>query len=295
LADWIANDENPLTTRVLVNRIWLWVMGQGIVRTPDNFGTTGQLPTHPELLDWLTSEFIKSDWSVKHLVKQIVMSSTYRQSARLPSIDDPRLRIDPDNRLWWRSDRKPVSAEAIRDSILAISGELDSTAYGSRIRGNISDDYGYEHDELIRSIYMPVLRNAIPELLETFNYTDTSFVTGQRQRGIVAQQALSMLNHPWFAKRALAAADRNLRLDLQSELPKEYDELENRIRYAFLQTLSRHPDQEELKSAKQFVNTIHQLPSTIAEASGADDKTIRQALAQLYHGLFATAEFRQLD
>jgi hypothetical protein len=296
LADWIANDQNPLTTRVLVNRIWLWVMGQGIVRTPDNFGTTGQPPTHPELLDWLTIQFIQDDWSIKRLVKQIVMSSTYRQSARLRSNDAPELQIDPDNRLWWRSDRKPVSAEAIRDSVLAISGELDPKDYGSRIRGNISADYGYEHDDLIRSIYMPVFRNAIPELLETFNYTDTSFVTGQRQRGIVAQQALAVLNHPWFQQRSLAAADRNLQRDISSFIPNAANDVEARIEYAFLQTLSRHPDQDELTSAKQYVSEFYQptaSPST--EATAFDDKAMRHALAQLYQALFATAEFRQLD
>lgn len=296
LADWIADDQNPLTSRVLVNRIWLWVMGQGIVRTPDNFGTTGQPPTHPELLDWLTAEFIQDDWSIKRLVKRIVMSSTYRQSARLPSIDDPRLQIDPDNRLWWRSDRKPVSAEAIRDTILSISGELDSTPYGSRIRGNISEDYGYHHDDLIRSIYMPVFRNAIPDLLETFNYTDTSFVTGQRQRGIVAQQALAMLNHPWFAERALAAAERNLKTDLQGEPPQYASDSESHIGYAFLQTLSRHPDQAELEAAKQFVDAFYQsITSSLPNDAAVDDKAMRQSLAQLYQGLFATAEFRQLD
>ncbi len=296
LADWVADDQNPLTSRVLVNRIWLWVMGEGIVRTPDNFGTTGQSPTHPDLLDWLTAEFIQDDWSIKRLVKQIVMSSTYRQSARLPSIDDPRLQVDPDNRLWWRSDRKPVSAEAIRDAVLAISGELDSKPYGSRIRGNINADYGYQHDDLIRSIYMPVFRNAIPDLLDTFNYTDTSFVTGQRQRGIVAQQALAMLNHPWFAKRALAAAERNLRTELQGELQQYASDWESHIGYAFLQILSRHPDQAELDAAKQFVDAFYQsITSSPPNDSAIDDKAMRQSLAQLYQGLFATAEFRQLD
>lgn len=296
MADWIANDQNPLTTRVLVNRVWLWVMGQGIVGTPDNFGTTGQAPTHPELLDWLTTQFVQDNWSIKRLVKQIVISSTYRQSARLPSIDDPRLRVDPDNRLWWRSDRKPVSAEAIRDAVLVISGELDTTPYGSRIRGNISADYGYQHDELIRSIYMPVFRNAIPDLLETFNYTDTSFVTGQRQRGIVPQQALAVLNHPWFAQRAQIAAARHLQQDLRSELPEARSDPEARIRYAFLQTLARQPDQAELESAKQFFEDFYQtLTSSPHDDARADENAMRQSLAQIYLGLFATAEFRQLD
>lgn len=301
MANWIANDQNPLTTRVLVNRVWLWVMGQGIVATPDNFGTTGQAPTHPELLDWLTDQFVQDNWSIKRLVRQIVLSSTYRQSARLPSVDDPRLQADPDNRLWWRSDRKPVSAEAIRDAVLAISGELDTTPYGSRIRGNVSADYGYQHDELIRSIYMPVFRNAVPDLLETFNYTDTSFVTGQRQRGIVPQQALAVLNHPWFAQRAQVAAARQLQQDVRSELPEAQSDLEARIGYAFLQTLARQPDPAEMASARQFCDDFYRSLSSSPpgdaqlEDGQSNEDAMRQALAQIYHGLFATAEFRQLD
>lgn len=296
LANWIANDDNPLTSRVLVNRVWLWVMGQGLVRTPDNFGTTGQAPTHPELLDWLTTQFIQDDWSIKRLVKRMVMSSTYRQSSQLPIDSDSRLQVDPDNRLWWRSDRKPVSAEAIRDSALAISGEIDKTPYGSRIRGNISADYGYIHDERIRSIYMPVFRNAVPELLDTFNYTDTSFVTGQRQRGIVPQQALATLNHPWFEQRAHAAAARNLLIDWRHDMPHATTQLHTRIRFAFLQTVARFPDHDELENAVQFFTDHYasMTSSPIDESSFRAD-ALHQSLTQIYHGLFATAEFRQLD
>jgi|GEM_PF-2595282 len=246
---------------------------------------------HRELL-----QFIQDDWSIKRLVKQIVMSSTYRQSARLPASDDPRMQADPENRLWWRSDRKPVSAEAIRDAVLAISGELDTKTYGSRIRGNVSADFGYQHDELIRSIYMPVFRNAVPDLLETFNYTDTSFVTGQRQRGIVPQQALAVLNHPWFAQRAQAAAARNLQQDVRSEFPEARSDLEARIRYAFLQTVARQPDQAELDSAKKFFDDFYQsIASSPPDVGQLDEDAMRQSLAQIYHGLFATAEFRQLE
>src|SRR5690606_17769457 len=130
MAHWIAADDNPLTTRVLVNRIWLWVMGQGLVRTPDNFGTTGSPPTHPELLDWLAERFVAEGWSIKRLVKHIVLSSTYQQAATLPERGDRRWQIDPDNRLWWRSDRKLLPAESLRDSVLAISGELNPLRFG---------------------------------------------------------------------------------------------------------------------------------------------------------------------
>lgn len=286
LAHWIANDANPLTTRVLVNRIWLWVMGQGLVRTPDNFGTTGQAPTHPELLDWLTTRFVEDQWSIKRLVKQIVMSATYRQSSRLPAHDDPRWSIDPENRLLWRSDRKPMSAEAIRDTVLAISGELDSTLYGSRIRPGTTNDYEYPHDPRARSIYLPAFRNSTPEILAAFNFTDPNVVTGQRDRGIIAQQALLIFNHPWFAERAAAAARRNLE-EVQGDLTVQ-------VNHAFIQTLARPATAAELDAAIAYCQAT--LQETGGAAMGtASDAALQDALAELYHGLFATAEFRQLD
>lgn len=293
LARWIASDENPLTARVLVNRVWLWVMGEGLVRTPDNFGTTGQPPTHPELLDWLTARFIREGWSIQRLVKQIVMSETYRQSSLTTGVDDPRLTTDPDNRWWWRSDRKPLSAESLRDSVLAISGQLDRTFGGSRIKPGTSADYGYRHEDLVRSIYLPVFRNALPELLETFNYADTGSVTGRRQRTIVAQHALAILNHPWFAERSIAAAERNFR--------ETSGDLGQQIEHAFLQTLGRSPEPLEAEAAVEFYEqTLRELrvdgaplaPGSVASERSTDSV---RALAEVYRGLFATAEFRRPD
>lgn len=284
LADWIADDHNPLTARVLVNRVWLWVMGQGLVRTPDNFGTTGQPPTHPELLDWLSERFVEENWSIKRLVKRIVMSATYRQVSQIPATGDPRLTSDPDNRLWWRADRKPLSAEALRDSVLALSGRLDRAPQDSILRPGTRADYGYQHDELARSIYLPVLRNAIPDLLTAFNYTDTSFVTGQRQRGIVAHQALALLNHPWFAERAIDAARRNLR-DVDADLP-------GRVEAAFLQTLARPPHEAEQQAAINLIDDITLAGQQAAGKPRAGDESLQQALAELYLGLWASSEFR---
>ena len=293
LARWIASDENPLTARVLVNRVWLWVMGEGLVRTPDNFGTTGQPPTHPELLDWLTDRFTREGWSIQRLVKQIVMSETYRQSSLTAGVNDPRLATDPDNRWWWRSDRKPLSAESLRDSVLAISGQLDRAPGGSRIKPGTSADYGYRHEDLARSIYLPVFRNALPELLETFNYADTGSVTGRRQRTIVAQHALAILNHPWFAERAIAAAERNWR--------EVSGDLSQRIEQAFLQTLGRPPEPLEAEAAVEFYEqTLRDLrvdgePLVAVSVTSAGSPDSVRALAEVYRGLFATAEFRRPD
>ncbi len=131
LADWIASRDNTLTARVAANRIWYWLMGKGIVRSVDNFGTTGELPSHPDLLDWLASEFVEHDWSVRHLIRQIVLSRTYQLSSQP---DPDVLRADPENRLLGSADRRRLDAESIRDAILSISGQLDLTAGGSTIR-----------------------------------------------------------------------------------------------------------------------------------------------------------------
>ncbi|MFK7768572.1 MAG: PSD1 and planctomycete cytochrome C domain-containing protein [Mariniblastus sp.] len=135
LAQWIGSEENSLTARVMVNRVWQHLLGNGIVRTPENFGVTGQLPTHPELLDHLAIEFVENDWSVKRLVKSIVMSRTYRMTSKF---DQEKFEADPENKLLWRVDPKRLDAEALRDSILAISGQLDA----QRPRGSVVSKAG---------------------------------------------------------------------------------------------------------------------------------------------------------
>ncbi len=135
LAAWLAGADNPLTARVIVNRAWHWLFGAGLVRTVDNFGTTGELPSHPELLDDLAVQFVEDGWSIKTLVRRIVLSRTYRLSAA----DDPRAReADPENRLLWRANRRRLDAECLRDTILQVSGQLRLAMAGPSFAGDLA-------------------------------------------------------------------------------------------------------------------------------------------------------------
>ena len=269
LADWIVSPQNPLTPRVMANRVWTWLMGQGIVRTVDNLGTSGEPPTHPELLDYLATEFLDKGWSLKALVRQIVLSRAYRLSSVVPN---ELARADPENRLWGRSLRKRLDAEEIRDAMLWIAGNLDPARQGPGFPKNLDADYGFVTDSARRSIYLPAFRNALPEIFEVFDFPDTSVVTGRRNQSIVAPQALYMLNAPFPAKQAALLAG----LDL-----KEQPNLGpiKRIQSAYERVLGRSPTPAETQVATRFFQS-------------SEDST--QALEALYHALFASADFRLL-
>ncbi|MEZ6134421.1 MAG: PSD1 and planctomycete cytochrome C domain-containing protein [Pirellulaceae bacterium] len=216
LAQWIASPQNPLTARVMVNRVWSWLMGEGIVTTVDNFGTSGSLPSHPELLDYLASEFVKHNWSIKTLVKQIVMSSTYQQAS---DVRDDAFLVDPDNRLWWRANRKPMDAEALRDGLLAASGQLrlerptgslvaiaGNGPIGFRRGTGLSETAIVDVQANYRSVYLPVPRNVLPEPLELFDFADNSAVSGARALTISPSQALYWMNSSQVAEQCDAIA-----------------------------------------------------------------------------------------
>jgi mono/diheme cytochrome c family protein len=210
LADWIADPRNPLTARVYANRVWSWLMGEGLVSTENNFGTAGTAPSHPELLDWLARELIRGGWSTKHLVRTIVLSDAYRRSVagQDSELAAEAAAIDPDNRLYWSANARRLSVESLRDAMLAVSGELDREFGGSGIRPDTGSDYGYPHETTRRSLYAPVFRNSLPPLFRVFDFADTSVSVGQRSQSTVATQSLSMLNHRWVIDRAEAAAKR---------------------------------------------------------------------------------------
>lgn len=206
LARWIMADNNPLTARVYANRVWSWLMGQGLVASVDNFGTTGSAPSHPELLDWLARQLVEHAWSTKHLVREIVMSQAYRRAVVEPTT--AALATDPDNRLLWRGHTRRISVEAMRDAMLQISGELDLAVGGSLIPNDLAVDYDFNHREPRRSIYQPVFRNSLPQLYDPFDFANSSLPTGQRARSTTAPQALVLMNHPWVIDRAAHAAVR---------------------------------------------------------------------------------------
>ena len=205
LAQWLTRPDHPLTARVYVNRVWNWLIGEGLVSSVDNFGTTGDSPTHPELLDYLTIRFIENEWSTKWLIRQIVLSDVYGQQANGITTNSE---LDPENRYLWRSHRKRLDAESIRDTLGLISGDLDLQMNGSRIPNKLDSDYGYAHDSICRSIYVPAFRNSSPALLRAFDAADPSMVVGKRNRTTVAQQAFVMLNDPWVQKAVQSAAMR---------------------------------------------------------------------------------------
>ena len=269
LADWIASPDNPLTARVIVNRAWHWLFGAGLVRTTDNFGTTGELPSHPELLDQLAKTFLQDGQSMKALIRRMVLSKTYQQSS---TGDAATVTADPENRLFGHANRRRLEAENIRDAMLAISGKLDQTAGGATYPNTLAADYGYQTDLLRRSVYLPQFRNAIPELLEVFDAADPSTVTGRRNTSTVSQQSLFLLNHPFPVKQAKHAAAK-----LLGEKWKDDDA---RISRAYRQTLGREPTAGERRVAAKFVHS-------------QSDAT--EAWAMLFHTLFASADFRFIE
>jgi len=271
LAAWVGSTENPLTARVFVNRVWHWMFGRGLVRTTDNFGTTGEAPSHPELLDHLTLRFIEEGWSVKWLVREIALTSAYRLSA--PADDSPWFTADPENRLFARAPRRRLDAEVLRDSILHVSGRLDPSMGGPTIRPAASNDYHYAQDSARRSIYLPVLRNSLPEILETFNTADPSRTTGNRDLGTVAPQALFLMNNDFILEQSAIAARR---------VVEEGTGEEAAFARATLRVLGRAPLPAE-----------QALFSSLLTATPEGEKA--EAWSTILQGLFASLDFRYLD
>lgn len=273
LSQWMISADNPLTPRVYANRIWCWLMGRGLVATVNNFGTTGQQPTHPKLLDWLAKELVDSGWSTKHLVSLIVHSDAYKR--QLGSGNAEHLATDPDNAFYWRGHARRLSVEELRDAMLSASGELQSPPAGSTILPGTNADYNYKHAGNLRAIYQPVFRNSLPELFDAFDFADPSASVGQRPRSTVASQALVLSNHPWVIARASATA---AELREQTAGGDEANDTHALVRAVYLQLLSRTPNEAELQVAVDYLG------------SGSLDKR----LANFVHALFASLDFRYL-
>jgi hypothetical protein len=209
LADWIASPENPLTARVMVNRIWQHHFGAGLVRTSSNFGVRGERPSHPELLDWLANEFVDSGWSIKHMHRLIMNSATYRLRSRVSSATADR---DPENRWLAGFAVRRLEAEPIRDSLLAVTSELDRTAGGTLFKAEnkkrvtmLPDDAVYR--SLRRSVYLPSVRVRGFEMFSIFDVSESGQHVAQRPQTMVAQQALFLMNNPFVADRVKVLAE----------------------------------------------------------------------------------------
>jgi hypothetical protein len=264
LADWLASADNPLTARVIVNRAWHWLMGAGLVRTTDNFGTTGEKPSHPELLDAMALQFVEDGWSMKTLVRRIVLSRAYRQESGV----EPR---DPENRLWSRANRRRLEAESIRDTMLVVSGQLTRDRGGPTFGPGVAADYGYKHTDTRRSVYSPVFRNALPELFEAFDFADPSVTTGRRNVSTVAPQALFLMNHPFVLDQAGHAARRLLGMTELSD--------RDRVSYLYRQALGRPPADAESALIEAY----------LAEAGGRE-----QGWSRVVQVVFASLDFRHV-
>jgi hypothetical protein len=268
LADWLTAEENPLTARVLANRIWSWTMGMGLARNPDHLGPSSEPPTHPELIDYLAYDLKEHQWSLKNLVRTLVLSAAYRRTIHSTSTEP----TDPENRYWMRGQKKSLTAESLRDSMLQIAGELDLRMFGTELEPMPAADYGYETKSHRRSAFLPMLRNSLPKLLVAFDMADPSRVTGARNQSIVAPQALLMLNSDEVTRCAQHAARRLLQLPL--------DHVNGRLDYAFQQTLMRLPTDAERSLFTDYLSHAE------SDANAWQD---------IYQTLFGSAEFRSLE
>ena len=288
LADWLTSTENPLTARVMVNRVWMHLFGKGIVASPNNFGTTGQAPTHPELLDHLAMEFMASGWSVKSLIRDIVLSQTYQMSSEF---DSSNYQIDPDNNLIWRANQRRLDAEAIRDSMLAVGGNLDL----ARPRGSLVSETGdarigqilqpetFDKPSVKRSVYLPIVRDAVPESLALFDFAEPGLVAGNRESTNVPSQALYLMNNTFVSNQAKS---------MGATLLERFDNPKQRVGYAFLQTYGRPPTDEEIKSCIDFFQKF--MPAAARE-SGSRQAAEQLAMSTFCQALFSSAEFRYLN
>ncbi|MBA4020052.1 MAG: hypothetical protein C0483_23035 [Pirellula sp.] len=292
LASWIADAENPLTSRVYVNRVWYYLFGAGLVRTVDNFGTTGESPSHPELLDYLARQFTDNGWSTKKLIRQIVLSRTYRLST---ADNKQAAATDPENRLLWRMNRRRLDAEALRDAMLAVSGKLDLRAGGPGVNdpsvlkgvGTVTPtEYTYEFLDTRRSVYTPAFRNRTLELFEAFDFADPNTVAGKRNVSTVAPQALYLLNSPFVMDQAAAAGAR-----LLAEEPAASDEA--RVERAFREALGRKPTDGEKSAVLAALARDSKSIDQNSEASSSDGRQV--AWERVFQALFGCLDFRYLE
>tara|TARA_E500000305_G_scaffold107886_1_gene108929 strand:+ start:198043 stop:201021 length:2979 start_codon:yes stop_codon:yes gene_type:complete len=289
LANWLSQSQNPLTSRVMVNRIWKHLFGNGLVRSVDNFGHLGEQPTHPELLDYLAERFIAEGWSMKTLIREIMVSNTYRMSS---DFSDDRYQKDPGNHLVWRMNRRRLSAEKIRDAVLAISGKLELQQGGSSvahypeqaISPNRNKKVDQSPSEFRRSIYLPIVRGNVPAALTVFDFPAPEMLVGNRPVTTVPAQALFMMNSPFVVSQAEQTASKLLSDTQQSD--------RQRVSQLYQACLGRNATAAEQTEAVQYIDALKQQNAK----ENADPKTATEkAWASYCQILFASTEFRFLN
>lgn len=282
-AQWLTNKSHPLTSRVFVNRVWKHLFGQGLVLSVDNFGTTGSPPSHVELLDSLAVGFVDDGRSLKRLVRSIVLSRSYRQTS---TFDSKFFQQDPENQLLWRMPKRRLEAEALRDAMLSVSGELDLERPGGSHVATIIGDRPISLIGLnpklptdldgvtYRSVYLPVIRDRLPDVLELFDFAEPSMVMGERETTNVPVQALYLMNSPFVQDRARAFA-----LRIETETGNDRDA----VNIAFQLCFGRKPDADEWKRSLDFIR------------SSESEKNRKITMLSFCQALLSTAEFRNID
>jgi hypothetical protein len=262
LAEWIASPENPLSSRVLANRLWQYHFGRGLCESPSDFGRLGEPPSHPELLDYLSADLLDHDWSMKRLHRKLVTSAAYRQASHGPAVAASAAK-DPANRLHARMCVRRLSAEQIRDAAVAVTGELDS---------RMSGEGGDSGKTARRAIYLKVFRNKQDATLDVFDVPDGQFSTPVRNVTTTPTQSLFMINGPWMMLRAKALARRI------NDSSKTLDE---RVATAYRAVFSRDPSADESRAGVEFLQS--------STAGG------EEALVDFCHVLLNSNEFLYVD
>ncbi|KAF0180900.1 MAG: hypothetical protein FD161_618 [Limisphaerales bacterium] len=297
LAEWLTTSMNPLTARVYVNRAWHWLLGQGIVDSPDNFGTTGGKPSNPALLDTLAVRFMENGWSTKKLVREIVLSHAYQ----LSSAHDERNHVaDPENTLNWRMSPRRLDAECLRDAMLAVGGTLDLKPPLASVVLTMGDlpidgpnrfgvsDAQLNADVTHRSVYLPIVRDRVPETLALFDFPEASLVSGSRETTSVPSQALFMLNSDFVADCAGDLARRVTGWKPSAAAADTAAQFRERVNVAYWLAFTRPPSGKETQAATDyFAKFTGGKPATPALTAAAWTSYCR--------ALFASAEFRHLN
>lgn len=275
LANWMTDGKHPLVARVIVNRVWRWHFGRGIVGSTDNFGILGNRPSHPELLDWLAQRFVSDGWSIKSLHRLILTSATYQLSTENDPANEQK---DRDNVYFWRAELRRMEAESLRDSLLQVAGMVNYRMGGSQLhvknRAFLFDHTSKDltrYDALTRSVYLPVIRNNLYDAFQLFDYSDASVAKSNRSSTTVAPQALFMMNSPLVIQAAKGFAERLL---------KGESDKRARLKQAYLIAFGRQPELREIERDLQFISRL--LDTGISQ---------EDALQQLCHAMLMSNEF----
>ena len=292
LAEWLTDPKHPLTARVIVNRVWQHHFGTGIVATPDNFGSNGSPPSHPDLLDWLAVDFVKHGWKVKRLHKMIMLSTVYRQSSsRDDNAAGERAAIeDPDNRLLWRMPLRRLEAEALRDSILAVGGKLDDALRGPPVELDSRPDglqVATGEGAHRRSVYLTARRAWSSTFMGTFDFPNIDTTCTRRAPSATPLQSLTLMNSGLVFDNAAAVARRVL--DSQAGGPTD---LETLARLAYRLVLARDPSREEIDLAREHLEKQQEL---YVRVDASAEKALAESVESLTHMLISSNEFLYVD